>query len=156
MPSRTHSALAGALAVVVCLAAPMAGAQETPTAAAKARLAKFRELGGAFKRLNDEVRKGRPDGAVVTAMADKVAAQSATLTTWFPAGSGPSPRIETRAKASIWTKGAEFNSLARASSVEAQSLAAMARRGDMGAVQAQAKRLGQACAACHDTFREEQ
>src|SRR3990167_4269676 len=58
------------------------------TKAAYARHANFEKLGGAFKGLNDELRKGAPDKAVVATHSRTLATLAGQLPTWFPRGSG--------------------------------------------------------------------
>lgn len=117
------------------------------------RHANYHQLGGAFKALNDELKKDTPDKAVVSANAQKMAALADQLPTWFPKGSGPESGAKTGAKPNIWTDPAGFAAAARMLQVETAKLQQVAMTGDMAAVRAQVRATGGACKNCHDKYR---
>ena len=69
----------------------------------------------------------------------------------FPAGSGVG---ETRAKPEIWQDWAKFKAATKAFQAAALELARIAETGDMAAVGAQLKKVGEACGGCHKPFRK--
>ena len=68
----------------------------------------------------------------------------------FPEGSDFG---ETRAKADIWAKPAEFEKAIAAFQTETAALAKVAESGDMGAFGGQFRKVGGTCKGCHDAFR---
>lgn len=125
------------------------------TKAAYARHVNFEKLGAAFKGLNDELRKGSPDKAVVAANARTMNTLVSALPTWFPRGSGVEARPMSEAKAGIWTDAAGFTAAATAARAEVAKLNAAAAAGDMDAVKAQVRPTGGSCKGCHDKYRQE-
>lgn len=69
---------------------------------------------------------------------------------FFPRGSLSE---DSRAKAEIWVKWGEFSKHPANVSKAAQELAAAAKAGDEEAVNGKFKALGDACKACHTSFR---
>jgi cytochrome c556 len=114
----------------------------------------FRQVGGAFKAVNDEVRAGRPDLHRLHANAQTLARLSGDLPTWFPAGSGVGNGLRTRAKAEIWSNSVGFAERAGAFRAAAQDLSNAAAGGDIVAIRTQTRALGARCASCHTDFRE--
>lgn len=125
------------------------------TKAAYARHENFEKLGGAFKSLNDEMRKSNPDKAVVVNATRTVSTLAAALPTWFPRGSGVEARAKSEAKPEIWRDAAGFTAAASALQVQVTKLNQAVQSGDMGAVKAQIRPTGGACKACHDKYRNE-
>jgi cytochrome c556 len=115
----------------------------------------FGKMGGAFKKLNDELKKDSPDVAVLQASAKTMAGMANTLPTWFPAGSGQQARPKSEAKANIWTEKAEFAAKVSAYQVQVSKLNQVALSGDIAAIKAQVRPTGGSCKGCHDKFREE-
>ena len=131
-------------------------ADESPGGqAARARHAKFEELGAAFKSLNDQLKGGKPNFTEIKADAAKVAALAPQIKDWFPAGSGPQDGKRTEAKAEVWTRPAEFQQAADRMVAAAQALTATVATGDTAAMGASAKTVGGACKACHDRFKDD-
>ena len=125
------------------------------TKAAYARHDNFRRLGGAFKALNDELKKPTPSKAVLVSNANAINTLAAGLPTWFPRGSGMEARPMSEAKALIWTDAAGFSAKAAALRAEAGRLSAAASGGDLDAIRAQARQTFLACKGCHETYRQE-
>lgn len=92
------------------LAASYAAYAATPavTNAIKARQASYKEIGGAFKSINDELKSGSPDMNSVRPLARDIATRAALLPKYFPKGSGSESGIKTRAKPEIWKDNAAF------------------------------------------------
>ena len=131
-----------------------------PTVAAgvdpyKARIDSYRELGAAFKNVNDELRKPTPQAYIVQLSARQIRSTAQAQYGFFPAGSGPRPGVKTAAKPEIWTQPAQFKAAQDAFNLQAQAFARVAQSGDIAAIKVQTKTLGQTCAGCHKAFRVE-
>lgn len=150
---RAIRSISAAMAFVVVAAAGFATAQSTRSAVdiAQARHDEFRRLGAAFKGVNDGLRQREPDAVAIRAHAQTIARLSQALPGWFPAGSGPSAGVETRAKAEIWSDAGAFAARTRAFQQAASDLSAATELTDL---RARARALGGECARCHSAFRE--
>lgn len=140
------SLLAGSYAAVA--------ASPAITAAVKARKANYKEIGGAFKTINDEIKSGAPDMNTVRPLARDLAARSLQQLKYFPRGSGPESGLKTRAKAVIWSDSTAFVKLQKNMVVSANALNAAAIKGNVAAITSARTVLGANCKACHDRFRE--
>jgi cytochrome c556 len=148
--------LAASFAAISCgaLAHAEGPVPNTPGGKAAAqRHENFKQLGGAFKAIMDELKKDTPDKAVVASNAHKVAVLGAALPTWFPNGSGPETGMKVHAKPIIWTDPQGFAAAANRLKVESAKLDQIAATGDMAAVKTQFAATGQACKNCHDKYR---
>ena len=125
------------------------------TKAAYVRHENFQKLGGAFKALNDELKKGEPSAAVIRTNAGVVATQAKGLPTWFPRGSGVEARPMSEAKAEVWTDAAGFSAAASNLQAQAAKLNQTAAAGDVDAVKAQTRQTFLACKGCHEKYRQE-
>ena len=145
-----------ALATLV-LAASYAAYTATPavTNAIKARQASYKEIGGAFKSINDELKSGSPDMNSVRPLARDIATRAALLPKYFPKGSGPESGIKTRAKTEIWKDNAAFVKLQGDMITAAKALDAAAASGNVAGLGAARTSLGGTCKSCHDRFRAE-
>jgi cytochrome c556 len=155
-----------ALALAIGIGAAVAGAAlaqddkmpanaSPATKAAYARHDNYRKLGGAFKALNDELKKGEPDKAVVAANAKTISTLAGQLPTWFPRGSGVEARAASEAKADIWRDAAGFSTAASNLQAQATKLNQLAAAGDIDGVKGQVRNTGMACKGCHDKYRLE-
>jgi cytochrome c556 len=149
-----------ALALTAGLTAGAALAQDNapapPTAGGKAvltRQAHYKDLNGAFKAINEQVRSDAPDKAAIAAGAGKMKALAADLPGWFPKGSGPEAGVKTAAKAEIWTDAEGFAAVATKLQAETAKLSDAATAGDMDAIKAQVRATAGACKTCHDKYR---
>jgi cytochrome c556 len=157
------AALAVALGVGAAVAAGGALAHDDPmpknanaaTKAAYARHENFEKLGKSFKALNDELRKGSPDKAVLAGNARTINTLAGGLPTWFPRGSGVEARPMSEAKAVSWTDEAGFSGKAAKLRAEAGKLNTVAAGGDIDAIKAQTRQTFLACKGCHETYRQE-
>jgi len=152
--TRLLAASSLALALAAVQTAPAApAAPNSGAAAVNARKANFKEIGGDFKAINDELKSGGPDMNSVRPAARDLAARSAQLTRLFPHGSGPESGAKTRAKPDIWANPADFQKLQAAFTAATEKLNAAAMRGDIPALTAARTEAGGACKSCHDRFR---
>jgi cytochrome c556 len=140
-------------ALSALFAAPLIAA---PTDIVATRVAGFREVGAAFKNINDELKSGTPQLYVIQISARQVRDYARQQQGWFPAGSGPKPGVKTAAKAEIWTQAAAFKSAQDGFSAQAGAFASVAATGDVAKIRVAAKTLGQSCATCHRSFRVEE
>lgn len=91
--------------------------------------------------------------------AEAIHAGSVGLVDLFPAGSGPNdlPKdvkdAHTGAKAEIWTDHDKFAADAKTFEEATAKLVDVAKTGDLAAYTAQSKVVGDACGACHDSFK---
>jgi cytochrome c556 len=144
---------AAALGVGLAVAAGGALAQSAGAQAVAARQANFKQLGGAFKTINDQLKTDAPDMAAIKAAAAKMQTLAAHEPEWFPAGSGPEAGVKTGAKPEIWSDAAGFATAVTGLQAATAKLAAAANSGDLAAVKAQVPATGGACKACHDKYR---
>lgn len=154
IPDRRRIGRTAALALVPALcAAPLfaAGADIV-----KSRIAGYREIGAAFKNINDQLRSGSPQPYLLQVSAREIVNGTRTQYLWFPAGSGPKPGVKTRAKAAIWAQPAKFKALQDGFAAKAAALAVATKGNDVARIQAAVKGLGGACKACHTVYREEE
>lgn len=136
-------------AALTAVAAPTLAASD-PVAA---RVDGFKALGGAFKKLNDTLKSGTPDKAVMAASARSIGGAAKGIYSWFPAGSGPKPGVKTAAKPEIWTKPADFKAAQDGFARQAAALQKAVAGGNADMISAEAKKLGGTCKTCHDSFR---
>ena len=92
------------------------------------------------------------DYATVEAKAKDLMGSSAKIVDVFPKGS---TKGKTKATAAIWEKWDEFGASAKNLTKAAGELAAAAKSGDAGAVEAEVKAVSGACGNCHKPFRAE-
>jgi cytochrome c556 len=150
------------------------------TDAIAGRVAYFREIGTAFKHVNDELSAKQPDFARIRESAQLIKSRAAEMRHWFPPGSEPRPPAEqswidtllgwlgladrvqlpddakTRAKIEAWTKPQQFNEAHRAFALEADKFWHAARGGESAVIASRAQALGKTCEGCHKQFREEE
>lgn len=140
------------------------------------RIAHFREMGTSFKAISDELKQTNPSVATIQQSASHIETLGSKILSWFPAGTGPTPKPEkgildtildwfssapsvsfgeeTRAKAAVWSQWPAFEGAHGKFYVEARKMREVSQRGDTAAVAAQYKVLGGTCKSCHDSFRE--
>lgn len=150
---RTILAAAGLIAV---LTAGAAAAAQTAVQTIAARQAGYKQMGGAFKIINDQLKAGSPDTAAMAKAAKTIADTSTAQYAWFPKGSGPEAGVKTRAKSDIWSDPAGFAAAQKALQTQAAKMHQLALTKDIDGMKAQAKALGGACAGCHKPFRAEE
>ena len=144
-----------AIAVLaVAVATPLIAAA-TPADAVRTRVSGLRELGAAFKSVNDALRSPTPQTMLIQISARQISGAARAQYNWFPAGSGPQAGLKTAAKPAIWGQSARFKQAQDAFATQATAFQRAAQGGNMDLVRAEARKLGQTCKGCHDTFRNE-
>lgn len=138
--------------VLAGLAAPLLAA---PADQVRTRVDGYRELGAAFKAVNDGLRSPQPQTVLIQMSARQIRNAATQQYNWFPAGSGPQPGVKTAAKPEIWAQGARFRQLQDGFAAQAAAFQRAATGGDAAAMRAAARSLGGSCKACHDQFRVE-
>lgn len=118
----------------------------------RARIATYRELGAAFKAVNDGLR-GEPQTVMIQQSARQIRNVARQQYSLFPAGSGAQPGVKTAAKAEIWSKPAQFRLAQDAFARQAEAFGKAAASGNAALIRAEARKLGATCKACHDAFR---
>lgn len=117
------------------------------------RISGLRELGAAFKAVNDGLRGNELQTILIQQSARQIRNAASAQYRWFPAGSGAEAAVKTAAKPEIWSQAARFKAAQDAFSAEAAQFQQVANGGDQAAIAAEARKLGGTCKSCHDTFR---
>jgi cytochrome c556 len=125
----------------------------TPRQAVEARQSNFKDMGGAFKAIRDQLRRGTPDLVAIQQAAQQMKDYADQQHAWFPKGSGPEAGVKTDAKKEIWTDAAGFAEVQKAFSAEAPKLLTAANAKDVEGLKAQVLVVGKACKGCHDKYR---
>jgi len=148
-----HVRWAAAGLVLVAGAGAAVAAAPAVIAAIHARQASFKEMGGDFKAISDEIKSGSPDWPAVRRSAHDLSARAPGQERLFVRGSGAEAGVRTRALPLIWADPAGF-ARANADLVRAAAvLDAAAQRGDLaGLINARAM-AGATCKGCHDKYR---
>ena len=154
---RMKSKILSLAILVVLSSAGIALSQEEfdPEPIIEGRQAALRDIGAAFKNINDECKKSQPSLGVIRQYANQIDDFAKQQKFWFPPGTGPETEIEMKAKPEIWKQPAEFKAGQAAMSEGASKLAKVAAGQDLAAIKAQVQALGRTCKSCHDKFREE-
>jgi cytochrome c556 len=138
----------------LCLIAVGAVAGPAEIAQIKPRQDKLRDMGGALKAIDDELKKRTVDwDNVVVPNTQTIKDRSGYLLNWFPKGSGPESGVKTYALPAIWQKNDDFVKLGKALQAEAGKFAQVAGTRNADALRAESMALGKACKACHDDYR---
>ena len=120
----------------------------------KSRQDKLRDMGGALKAIDDELKKRNQDwDNVILPNAQTLKDRSAYLLNWFPKGTGAESGVKTYALPAVWQKGDDFTRLGKAMQAEVAKLGQVAAAKDAGALKAEAFTLGKTCKSCHDDYR---
>jgi cytochrome c556 len=146
---------AAAILIGVTLADTSAMAASTEiTEAIKSRKSNYKEIGGAFKTLNDEIKTGAPSIDTIQPLAKDLLKRGSMQMNFFPIGSGPDSGEKTRAKAEIWTEQENFRKIHEDFIQSARKLEQAIDAGDISAITSAQKSLGSTCKSCHDRYRE--
>lgn len=143
-----RAALAAGLGAAI--AAPLLAA---PADVVKSRIASYRELGAAYKNVNDALRGPTPPAVILQLSSREIMSAARLQSGWFPAGTGPQPGVKTRAKAEIWTRPAQFQAAQAAFLARATAFDRAVKAGNIAAIRTEARALGGSCKGCHDQFR---
>ena len=119
----------------------------------EARQGQLKKMGKAFKTISDQLKADSPDLSQIQTAAAAGPKESATMTDWFPEGTGPQSGVETEALPVIWENKADFNLKITALQDAAALLDSAAQTGDIAAIGAAFKTTGGTCKACHDKYR---
>lgn len=147
--NRKYPLLAGGLALAA-LAVPLLAA---PADMVRARIEGYRELGAAFKAVNDGLRGSELQTILIQQSARQIRNAARAQYGWFPAGSDASAGVRTAAKPEIWTQGVQFKAKQDAFVAAADSFARVAATGNAAAIRAEARKLGATCKGCHDLYK---
>ena len=152
-----HSRLTRALPATLLLLAGSAAIAGANNDVVVARQTHYRELGKAFKAINDQLRASTPDLAVISANAPVVArlAQQQNRENWFLAGTQAGQGLQTAANASIWKNPTDFNAKRADFAKAAAGYAAIVAKGDLDAIKAATGAVGKNCKGCHDSYRDQ-
>jgi cytochrome c556 len=140
--------------VVIAALAGAAHTQPDPRSEVRLRRGNFNTLLAAYKVVNAQLKRGRPDISAIAGATDRMAAMVRELPAWFPPGSGPESGAETNAKPEIWRRPEDFRAHAVAMSEAVDRLAAAARSGNVDAIRERQHAVSAACTACHQVFEE--
>ncbi|MBV1686246.1 cytochrome c [Novosphingobium sp. G106] len=124
-----------------------------PSDVVRARITGLRELGAAFKAVNDGLRGSEMQSVLIQQSARQIRNAARDQYRWFPQGSGPQPGVKTAAKPEIWSQAARFRAAQDAFARQADVFFQAASAGSPAAIRAEARKLGANCKSCHDTFR---
>jgi cytochrome c556 len=152
---RCNSIIGFGLVIAGTLSVATAEDDFDPEPIIEGRQAALRDIGAAFKGINDELKKAQPALGMIRQYARQIDELSSQQKFWFPKGTGPESDIETLAKPEIWQQPAEFTAGQAAMSEQAAKLAKATGGNDLGAIKAQWQALGKTCKGCHDKYREE-
>jgi cytochrome c556 len=112
----------------------------------------FNTIGWASKAINDQLRTRTPDLNRIATAAATIDRWVPEIANWFPAGSGPESRLDTKALPEIWTKRTDFESLARQLVLESQRLKETAATQNVDAIRTQYSAVRQVCSRCHRAY----
>jgi cytochrome c556 len=155
MPSAQAKTSSLAIAVVLAMTAGGVAVAATAAEAIAARQAGYKQMGKAFKAMNDELKKDNPDTTQFAAYAKTIRTQSLLVPSWFPKGTGPEAGVDTKAKPAIWAEPAKFATLGKNLQAETAKLQAAVATKNLDTIKAQVRATGGACKACHDPYRAE-
>jgi cytochrome c556 len=145
----TSHALAAALAAALAVGTASIAAS-TSTDAIKDRQQTMKDIGGAMQNLAAIAKKEAPfDAAVVNKNAGNIAKALKKAADLFPEGSDTG-EVETWAKLEIWSDRAGFVKTFEAAGAEAVDLQSVTVE---AAFPPALGKLGDACKACHQTYR---
>jgi cytochrome c556 len=144
-----------ALAVVLGLATALPAAAQfaKPEDAVKYRKAAFTVMAAHFGRVAAMANGRIPFDAKAAATNAEIATMVATLP--FAGFGDGTDKGDTRAKSEIWSERDKFNAAATKMQEEMAKLNTAAKSGDQAAMRTAAGAVGQACKACHDTYRRD-
>jgi cytochrome c556 len=120
----------------------------------KSRQDKLRDMGGALKGIDDELKKRNPDwDNVIGPAIETLQGRGTYLLEWFPKGSGPESGLKTYALPALWQKPNDFTRLGKAMMAETAKLKQIASTKDAPALRTEVAAVGKSCKACHDSYR---
>jgi cytochrome c556 len=153
----TNGKLPAALMLVLFALAGTAAAAAPAGDVVIARQGHYKDLGKAFKAINEQLKAPTPDLAVVSANARTVTQIGAQQRreNWFPKGTQAGQGLQTAANASIWKNGSDFNAKRLALAKATAGYAGIAGKGDIEAIKAATAAAGATCKSCHEAYRDQ-
>ena len=146
---KRRALVAGAVAASLVAGAALAASAGQTVAA---RQQNYKQIGKAFKAVNDELKKDSPSVDAIRTNARTIDQLARRVPGWFPRGSGPEAKVKTAALPVIWQKPTEFRAAAARLAAAARAFDAAAAKGDVAQIRTAAGALGGACKNCHQTF----
>jgi cytochrome c556 len=134
-------------------ALPAAAQFAKPEDAIKYRKAAFTVMAAHFGRVAAMANGRIPFDAKAAAANAEIANMMAALP--YAGFIDGTDKGDTRAKAEVWSERDKFNAAATKMQEEMAKLNVVAKSGDQTAMRAAAGAVGQACKACHDTYRRD-
>ena len=150
--TRVQRNLWGCLVVLVCLVCSLAVAQaQEDEALIQYRQRVMTSNGASMGAIGDILKNKLPYQGHILVHAQDIQRMSTVIPEAFKkqitAG-------KTDAKAEIWKEWDKYTAAAEVMGKEAAELAKVAQGGDMAAISAQVKKLGDACGNCHKPYRK--
>lgn len=148
VPSMAAAVLMGAAAIA------LAQMPTDPAAQVDYRQDHMEKLLGAARQLNAFARDGQGTVAEMADPAGRVAEVAAVIDTLFPEGTAVGVG-DSNALAEIWANPDDFTAKRQGLKDASAGLSAAVATGDEAAVKAAIATLGDACSACHSTYRKD-
>jgi|HigsolmetaAR204D_1030405.scaffolds.fasta_scaffold00436_4 cytochrome c556 len=149
-------ALTACAAAAAPLIAPLQASTPLPRPHAQevidARRDGFNTIGWASKAINDQLKTRAPGLNRIATAAETIHKMAPEIAYWFPAGTGPESRLDTKAMPEIWSKRAHFDALTRELVAESQRLQDAIATQDVAAIRTQFTALRQVCSRCHRAY----
>ena len=142
------------IAIAAAVSTVVADEDFDPQPIIEGRQSALRDIGAAFKGINDEFKKSSASLPLIRQYARQIDDLSRQQQRWFPAGTGRESDIETAARPEIWRQPTQFKAGQAAFREQVEKLVQVAAGDDLAAIRSQAQVLGKACKSCHDRFRE--
>ena len=150
--ARVQHNLCGCLAILICLVFTSATVQAQDNEAFIQYRQKVMASNGAnMGAIGDILKYKLPFQSHITAHAEEIQRMSILIPDTFKKDIADG---KTDAKPEIWKEWDKFTAAANDMGREAAELAKVAQSGNMEAISAQVKKLGDACGACHKPFRK--
>ena len=141
-------------ALTLAAALPAAAQFQKPEDAVKYRQSAFTVMASHFGRIGAMANGRVPfDAAAAQANADIAVTMSKLPFAAFVDGTDKVGN--TKAKADVWSKRADFDAAAKKMQDEMVKLQAATKTGNLDQIKAAFGPVGQACKACHDNFRND-
>ena len=151
MPRRASKSLLYSFMFTVMIVLPMPSTAAEPQDIIKYRQAVMKSQGGHMGAAAQILKGKVAFNSDLEYHATALAASSTRLTKLFPKDSDFG---ETRAKAEIWTKSAEFEKASKDAEKAAKAFLAAVKSNDQAAVTETFSDFAEACKGCHKKFRE--
>jgi cytochrome c556 len=141
--------------IVTAMAAGTALAALAPADVVKSRIDGYRELGAAFKAVNDGLRSTEVQTVLLAQSARQIRNAARAQYGWFPTGSDARAGVKTAVKPEVWSKSVQFKAAQDGFAKQAELFQKTLAGGNPATIRIEARKLGQTCKSCHDSFRAE-